>query len=110
MREIPPENDASTIAWAPVDADNLPGLPVALNDHGVDPIDLANFVSKTERWDANRVEGLRNMFRADALGGQQLLIFRAGGEMNEADSVVLHFEPYVLISEGGAVVNPSLPR
>ncbi len=98
------------IAWSAVDANHLPGKPVALTDHGVDPIDLANFVSKTEAWDDARVEGLRNMFRANELNGQQLLVFRGGGAMNEADSVVLHFEPYVLLHENGALVNPSLPR
>ena len=98
------------IAWEVVDANNLPGEPVALTEHGVDPIDLANFVSKTEAWNAARVSGLRNMFRADALEGQKLLVFRAGGAMNEADSVVLHFEPYVLLHNNGALVNPALPR
>ena len=98
------------VAWDVVDADHLPGEPVALTDHGVDPIDLANFVSKTEAWDADRVEGLRNMFRADALDGQQLLVFRARGAINEADSVVLRFEPYVLLYANGALVNPVLPR
>ena len=111
VREIPRSDDPDkTIAWTAVDADNLPGLPVALDDHGVDPIDLANFVSKTEKWDNNRVEGLRNMFRADELGLQQLLIFRAIGAMNEADSVVLSFEPYVLVNQEGALVNPGLNR
>ena len=109
MSDVPIDQDGS-VAWDVVDAAGLPGQPVALTDHGVDPIDLANFVSKTETWDADRVEGLRRMFRADALGEQQLLVFRAGGAMNEADSVILHFEPYVLIHETGALVNPSLPR
>ena len=102
-------NDTA-VAWDIVDANNLPGEKVALTEHGVDPIDLANYVSKTEVWDADRVEGLRNMFRADQLDGQRLLVFRAGGAMNEADSVILHFEPYVLLLNQGAEVNPRLPR
>ena len=103
-------SDAEAIRWAPVPPESLPGDPVALTDHRVDPIDLANFVSKTEVWDENRVEGLRNMFRADALAGQKLLVMRARGRFNEADSVILQFEPYVAIFNDGAVVNPTLPR
>ena len=29
---------------------------------GLDPLDLANFVPKTDRWDARRQAGLRRMF------------------------------------------------
>ena len=108
VRDISNESDA--IDWRQVDATSLPGKPVALTDHGVDPIDLANFVSKTEVWDGNRVEGLRNMFRADQLGDQRLLVFRARGEMNDADLVALYFEPYVAFDKEGAQVNPALRR
>ena len=111
VRDVSDYDDADAISWQiALDDKTLPGKPVALTEHGVDPIDLANFVSKTEKWDAARVQGLRNMFKANELGDQQLLIFRAGGEMNAQDSVVLHFEPYVLIHEEGAQVNPRLPR
>lgn len=110
VRDLSDLPEDGAVPWQIVDSDALPGKPVALTEHGVDPIDLANFVSKTEKWDADRVEGLRNMFRADQLAGQKLLVFRAGGEMNAQDSVVLHFEPYVLIHEQGAQVNPTLPR
>ncbi len=107
VRDVPSDE---AIAWQPIDAEHLPGRPVALNDHGVDPIDLANFVSKTEIWDDDRVAGLRSMFRADELEAQRLLVFRARGELNEADSVVLSFEPYVLLLSDGAQVNPMLSQ
>ncbi len=109
MSDVPLDQEGA-ISWDVVDANHLPGRPVALTSHGVDPIDLANFVSKTKGWDDKRVEGLRNMFKANELNGQKLLVFRAGGAMNEADSVILQFEPYVLLHENGALVNPSLPR
>jgi hypothetical protein len=104
------DTPAGSIVWERVGAMDLPGDPVALTDHGVDPIDLANFVSKTQSWDDARVEGLRKMFRADRLEGQWLLVLRAGGEMNETDSVVVYFEPYVILHRNGAEVNPALPR
>ena len=97
-------------SWEQVDAGSLPGIPVALTDYGVDPIDLANFVSKTETWDDDRVEGLRTMFKADELGERHLLVMRARGEMDGEDSVLVYFEPYVLLHQSGATLNPELPR
>ena len=108
VRDI--SSQAGEPSWEQVDGASLPGGAVALDDHGVDPIDLANFVSKTEVWDDDRIEGLRNMFRASQLEGQRLLVMRARGELNEADSVVLYFEPYVAINSTGAEVNPRLKR
>ena len=110
VHDVDIAEDLTTISWQVVDESQLPGKPVALTDHGVDPIDLANFVSKTQKWDDDRITGLRNMFKADELGSRQLLVFRAGGEMNKEDSVILHFEPYVLLHNRGAQVNPRLPR
>lgn len=55
-------HETSTPRWTSVSAAQLPGEPFALLPHGIDPIDLANFVSKTETWDADRVRGLRQMF------------------------------------------------
>ena len=98
------------ISWESVDENNLPGKPIAVPEYGVDPIDLANYVSKTERWDDNRVNGLRSMFRADDLEDQSLLVMRARGEMNEYDSVLVYFEPYLIMNSSGAVLNPELPR
>ena len=98
------------MAWASVDESDLPGPAIAVTDYGVDPIDLANYVSKTELWDQSRVNGLRSMFKADELGNRSLLVMRARGEMNEQDSVLVYFEPYVILNSTGAVLNPELPR
>ena len=99
-----------SFSWDQVNENNLPGTPIAVPDYGVDPIDLANFVSKTERWDDARVQGLRSMFRADDLEEQDLLVMRARGEMNELDSVLVYFEPYIILNSSGAILNPELPR
>ena len=101
---------APNLSWESVNESNLPGTAVAVPDYGVDPIDLANFVSKTEKWDQDRVSGLRSMFRADELDGRSLLVMRARGEMNDQDSVRLYFEPYIVLNNTGAVLNPELPR
>src|SRR5690606_30809333 len=37
-------------SWSTVQASDLPGEAYPLLEHGVDPIDLANFVSKSRVW------------------------------------------------------------
>ena len=101
---------ATSLTWEAVDEKNLPGTAIAVPDYGVDPIDLANYVSKTEKWDQDRVNGLRTMFKADELDNQSLLVMRARGEINEQDSVRVYFEPYVVLTNSGAILNPELPR
>ena len=98
------------VPWNATYADNLPGTPIAVTDYGVDPIDLANYVSKTEQWDDVRANGLRTMFEAHKLGDTQLLVMRARGEMTDADSVRVYFEPYLVMSNTGFTLNPALPR
>lgn len=110
VRDLSDETPRDGTLWTSVGSETLPGKPVSLKQRGVDPIDLANFVSKTASWDENRVEGLRTMFRADQLGSEKLMVFRARGSMNTEEAVVLSFEPYVLLHRQGAEINPRLPR
>lgn len=100
--------DTDSLAnWQSYSANDLPGIAYPLLEHGVDPIDLSNFVSKTKTWSLERVEGLRDMFYADNLD-QTLLVMRVNGRITEADSVVVEFVPYALINRSGASLNPGL--
>ena len=93
------------IAWA---LENLPGEPFSVISVGVDPIDLANFVSKTESWTQTRVEALRTMFFVDSDDHRRLLVFKVQGRLSESDEVLLTATPYVLLSQGNNKANPSL--
>ncbi len=106
VREVEP---AGAVTWRPVATAGLPGRAFAAAPHGVDQTDLANFVSKTQRWDADRVAALKRLF-AGSLGEGPLLVMRAGGEIVDGDSVRLTFTPYVLLAEDSVRLNPSLPR
>ena len=101
--------DAPPVSWEMMTAEELPGEPFATLPNGIDPIDLANFVSKTQRWDEDRVAGLRQMFY-DQLDEHRLLVMRVNGKIDEGDSVAVVFVPYVLLEEDGATLNPALPR
>jgi len=100
--------DSASVEWSSVSREHLPGRPFALRPHGVNNIDLANFVSKTETWTPRRVNGLRSLF-ADDLTDHTLLVMRVNGEMNEGDSVVVNFVPYVYLEADSTAVAPFLP-
>lgn len=104
VREVPEDS----VRWEPVSLDDLPGHPYPLAEHGIDHVDLANFVSKTQYWDDERVAGLRRMIGQAELDRRNLLVMRAQGRMIEGDSVVLSFTPYVLLTSGESRRNERL--
>ncbi len=97
-------------SWSNVTSVDLPGEPYPLLAHGVDPIDLSNFVSKSRRWDDARVRGLRKMFGERELRDRTLLVMRVNGRITREDSVIVEFVPYARLSAEGAVLNEELPR
>jgi hypothetical protein len=76
-------------------------------EYGIDPIDLANFVSKTETWDAKRLDGMRTMFY-DRVDLQNLLVVRVNGRLAGRDTVALEYVPYVLMRTDTTALNPRL--
>lgn len=101
-------SDAEAVAWDTVTArDGLPGAPFPLAEHGIDPIDLANFVSKTQTWNTARVHGLRTMFY-DQAAERDLLVMRVNGRLAGLDSVAVEFVPYVLVRADTAALRPDL--
>ena len=105
VREV---SETTAVPWNTVSSfDALPGTPFPLAEHGIDPIDLANFVSKTETWDANRLNGLRTMFY-DRVDQQDLLVVRVNGRLVGQDTVALEYVPYVLMRTDTTALNPRL--
>lgn len=102
--------DVENVSWSAVSTDGLPGDPYPLLKYGVDPIDLANFVSKTKSWDDERVAGLRKMFGEQELAERNLLVMRVNGRITSDDSVKVVFVPYALLTVDGNTLNEDLPR
>lgn len=100
-------DEPSPLHWDTTSLDSLPGRPFALRPNGIDNIDLANFVSKTETWTQKRIDGLRSLF-TDALSDHQLLVMRVNGRMTQDDSVVVDFVPYVYMSADSTALHPNL--
>lgn len=107
VREVPMRD--YTVSWDTTQLGALPGKPLALRSVGVDNIDLANFVSKTEAWTPQRVDALRRLF-GGATDEHRYVVFRVNGKITERDSVVVEFVPYVALGPDGASLNPVLPR
>jgi len=109
-RTIVQEVDFVPARWDTLTTSSLPGRAFPLLDHGIDPIDLANFVSKTTVWDEPRAAALQRMFAPELDDQRRLLIFRVTGRLVESDSIAISFIPYAVVSAEGAMLNPALPR
>ncbi|MFH5833543.1 hypothetical protein ACG2F4_14560 [Halalkalibaculum sp. DA3122] len=81
---------------------------VPLSEHGIDDIDFANFISKTEKWDNERIQALRDLFRAERMGDMKWLATRVTGYMTEDDSVVVNAIPLLLVTKDTTYKNPNL--
>jgi len=95
VREVSPED---SISWEVTPLADAPGQPYGVRSGGVDPIDLANFVSKTEVWDQDRVAALSMMLLADPPKEPlRLMVYRVRARLTEEDSVAITATPYVLV-------------
>ncbi len=97
------------VSWEPVSVEELPGEAFAVGAYGVNRLDLSNFLSKTEVWDAERVEGLRAVLRP-GLADRRLLVLRAVGELDDERGVRVELYPYLVLDADTAVLSPALAR
>ena len=109
-RTIVRAEEADLVRWDTLAFADLSGEPFSLVDHGVDPIDLANFVSKTRSWNESRVNALRKMFRIEQPDVPPLVVYRVNGHMIGEDSVALRFVPYAAMDAQKTLLNPAIPR
>lgn len=94
--------------WEVSNLDNLYGQPIALSEYGVDQIDFANFISKTENWDQGRLEAIPHMFGREHIRNQQLMIMSVRGRLTTQDSVVVQAFPVILVKADTTYLNPEL--
>jgi len=94
--------------WTAIDeASDLPGDPYPLEPAGINQNDIANFVSKSDTWDAKRLGAMRKVF-GDALRFRHLLIYRADGNLNDGGQVRVKFTPFILITPDTTYLNPDV--
>jgi len=110
VREIP---EGDSISWSPVSLDSLPGLPYGVASNGVDPIDLANFVSKTQTWNIDRIRALsKELLHGRGDTPIELMVFRVQARFTESKEVEITATPYVRVGSniepGTGSLNPML--
>ncbi len=105
VREVPSAPGAEM--WLPASLSDVPGKAVALEDVGINQNDVANFLAKTDVWDARRILAIRR-----ALGGyaenRNLLVYRADGELTGDREVVISLVPFVYLGTDTTLFNPNL--
>lgn len=99
-----PENEI----WQPRTLQGLSLDPVPIGEIGVDQIDFANFMSKTDNWTITRRNALRRMFGEENIGEQRWMASKANGKLIGTDSVVVRIEPFLLITADSVYTNPHL--
>lgn len=99
-----------SLIWQTTDIDHLYGAEVPLREMGVDQIDFSNFMSKTDRWDANRKNALIRMFSPENLGDARWMAYKVKGHLTETDSVVVDAIPFLLVTRDTVFTNPLLPQ
>lgn len=81
---------------------------VALNEYGIDTIDYANFVSKTDDWNPKRVQALRDLLDIENIGNQKWMITKVEGHLTKNDSVVVNSTPLFVFTPDTTLYNPSV--
>ncbi len=95
IREVQPED---SLSWNALPLADVPGQSYGVRNGGVDPIDLANFVSKTAIWNQDRVAALSLMLLADPPKEPlRLMVYRVQARLTEQDSIAMTAMPYVVV-------------
>lgn len=106
VREMPSDLDPDTLSWREVSLESLPGTAYPVEPRGINQNDVANYVSKTEEWTEERIQGLRSLFTKNRPLPSPLLVMRVRGEM-DGDSVAVSATPVMLFAPDSTVLHPS---
>ncbi len=97
----------ASVAWDTLQAPTaLPGQPFPLNTTTLDPVDLINFITRPEPWDARRRQTLQQLFGPE-LEGCRLLVLQVQGAPN-AEGVQLRYVPILVLTADSVQTHPAL--
>lgn len=97
-----------SLIWATRPLTEIQGRPVALRQYGVDQIDFANFISKTEHWNLQRRRALQNMFGTETIDDHRFMAMKVTGRLVGRDSVEIKTIPVMLITSDTVYANPDM--
>lgn len=96
--------------WTTTPLSDIKGTVVSIRAAGVDQIDFSNFVSKTNHWDAQRIQALRTMIGEKNFSSSDWMVFKVHGKLVGSDSVIVESKPYLLFKSDTTLFNPNLPE
>lgn len=94
--------------WEILRLDESDPSVIPVGRYGVDQIDFANFISKTQEWTPSRREALLTMFGPDALQGRRWMAASVHGAMEEESTVTILIVPLLLMTEEGVTLRPEV--
>ena len=105
VRTVPDEPEAHS--WDAVPFTDLPGNPYPVVPQGISQNDVANYVSKTENWTEQRLNGFRSLFGKRYDFSKPLLVMKVRGAL-VGDSVSIKATPVMRLEQDTTFFNPSL--
>jgi len=106
VREMPADTEAEALDWSTVSLQDVAGAPYPLAPREINQNDVANYVSKTDEWTSDRIQGLRSLFTKNRTLSAPLLVYRVRGVLAD-DSVTVTATPVMLFSPDTTHLNPS---
>ncbi|NGP76791.1 hypothetical protein G3570_09115 [Balneolaceae bacterium YR4-1] len=102
------ENNNDSTIWNTKTLSDIRRRAVSLDSIGVDAIDYANFVAKTEDWNQKRIAGLRDLLNINEYPDARWMATRVSGYLTEEDSVVVEAVPLLLFTRDTTYKNPKI--
>ena len=102
------ENKTDTTIWNTKPVSEIEHRIVSLDSIGVDAIDYANFVSKTEDWNHKRISALRDLLNIGEYPNARWMATRVNGYLTENDSVIVEAIPLFLFTQDTTFKNPKI--
>jgi hypothetical protein len=81
---------------------------IPLQKYGISPFDFANYIKKTEHWDAEKINGLRSTFQIERYPDKMWMITRVKGFFNEDNEIFIYTYPMFLLTSDTTYKNPNL--
>ena len=93
--------------WYSTNREHLVGNPIPLNKLNINTNDIANFLSKNEVWNENKIRTIRKLF-SNQIDSHDILLMRASGRLTEQDSVIVNFVPLIYLTRDTTILNHQL--
>jgi hypothetical protein len=103
VRQVPPDD---AVRWDEVRLDELPGEDFQMVANGINQNDVANYLSKTDRWTETRIRGFRSIFSRHSFD-TALLVYNVRGSLQN-DTVDIEATPIMQLRTDTTLFHPDI--